>query len=50
NDFVCFINQFAGGDSKANCDGSTATPMLNVNDFLCFINSFAAGCPTMPGT
>jgi hypothetical protein len=27
----------------ANCDGSTAAPVLNVNDFNCFLNSYAAG-------
>jgi hypothetical protein len=27
----------------ANCDGSTATPMLTSNDFQCFLNSFAMG-------
>jgi hypothetical protein len=27
----------------ANCDGSTGTPVLNVNDFICFQNTFAAG-------
>ncbi len=27
----------------ANCDGSTAPPVLNVNDFNCFLNRFAAG-------
>jgi trimeric autotransporter adhesin len=27
----------------ANCDGSTAAPILNVGDFMCFINEFAAG-------
>jgi hypothetical protein len=26
----------------ANCDGSTVTPILNVDDFTCFINRFAA--------
>ncbi len=26
-----------------NCDGSTSTPVLNVNDFQCFLNAFAAG-------
>jgi len=26
----------------ANCDGSTTTPVLNVNDFSCFLNKFAA--------
>jgi WD40 repeat protein len=45
NDFVCFQNRFAAGDSYANCDGSTVTPILNVNDFSCFLNRFAAGCP-----
>jgi hypothetical protein len=28
-----------------NCDGSTATPVLNVNDFICFLNRFAAADP-----
>ena len=27
----------------ANCDGSTAAPILNVNDFVCFQSRFAAG-------
>jgi hypothetical protein len=27
----------------ANCDGSTAPPILNVNDFACFLSRFAAG-------
>ncbi len=26
----------------ANCDGSTASPLLTANDFQCFLNSFAA--------
>jgi hypothetical protein len=26
----------------ANCDGSTAQPVLNVDDFTCFINEYAA--------
>lgn len=26
----------------ANCDGSTASPILNANDFSCFMNAFAA--------
>ena len=29
----------------ANCDGSVAAPILNVNDFTCFLNRFAAGDP-----
>lgn len=31
------------GACYANCDGSTAAPILNANDFLCFLNQFAAG-------
>ena len=27
----------------ANCDQSTAAPILNANDFQCFLNQFAAG-------
>jgi hypothetical protein len=45
NDFICFQNRFAAGESYANCDGSTIAPILNVNDFICFQNLFAAGCP-----
>jgi trimeric autotransporter adhesin len=26
----------------ANCDGSTTSPILNIDDFTCFINEFAA--------
>ncbi|MFN0133401.1 MAG: kelch repeat-containing protein [Phycisphaerales bacterium] len=29
-----------GGPCYANCDGSTAVPILNVNDFVCFLNKF----------
>jgi hypothetical protein len=29
----------------ANCDGSTAAPVLNVSDFICFQQRFAAGDP-----
>jgi len=29
----------------ANCDGSTASPVLTGNDFACFINKFSAGNP-----
>ncbi len=45
NDFTCFLNKFAAGDSYANCDASTSPPVLNVNDFNCFLNKFTAGCP-----
>ena len=44
NDFQCFLNKYAAGDSTANCDGSTSPPVLNANDFQCFLNAFAAGC------
>ncbi|MFN0131104.1 MAG: hypothetical protein ACKVW3_00995 [Phycisphaerales bacterium] len=44
NDFVCFNEKFAAGDTHANCDQSTIAPILNVNDFVCFNNLFAAGC------
>jgi hypothetical protein len=44
NDFSCFLNKFAAGDTYANCDGSTTPPVLNINDFVCFLNAFSAGC------
>jgi hypothetical protein len=44
NDFICFQQKFAGGDSYANCDASTVAPVLNINDFICFQQKFAAGC------
>jgi hypothetical protein len=34
--------EFAPGTScYANCDGSSANPVLNANDFQCFLNKFA---------
>ena len=45
NDFTCFLNKYAAGDSYANCDASTLAPVLNVNDFTCFLNRYAVGCP-----
>ncbi len=44
NDFLCFLNRYANGDSYANCDGSTGNPQLTANDFLCFLNKYAGGC------
>jgi hypothetical protein len=44
NDFNCFVNKYAAGESSANCDGSSLPPVLNVNDFICFNNLFVAGC------
>jgi hypothetical protein len=35
----------AGAVCYANCDGSTAAPVLNVLDFNCFLNAFSAGNP-----
>ncbi|MBL9031965.1 MAG: hypothetical protein JNM80_09690 [Phycisphaerae bacterium] len=45
----CFGTGCPGGAFRAevpcpaNCDGSTAAPVLNVADFICFLNRFAAG-------
>jgi hypothetical protein len=44
-DFNCFLDRFTAGDAYANCDQSTAPPVLNVLDFNCFLNRFTAGCP-----
>lgn len=44
NDFTCFLNAYATGNSYANCDGSTVPPVLNANDFVCFLSSYAVGC------
>ena len=33
----------AGGNCYANCDESTASPILNVADFTCFLQRFASG-------
>jgi hypothetical protein len=33
----------AGSTCYANCDGSTAPPVLNIADFVCFQSAFAAG-------
>jgi hypothetical protein len=38
------LNKFAAEESAANCDGSTAVPILNTNDFQCFLNKFSVGC------
>jgi hypothetical protein len=43
-DFSCFLNSSANGETYANCDNSTIDPVLNVQDFSCFLNAFAAGC------
>jgi hypothetical protein len=41
NDFQCFLNRYAAGESYANCDG---TGGLTANDFACFLNQYAGGC------
>jgi hypothetical protein len=37
--------EFQGVTCYANCDGSTAAPVLNAADFGCFLNAFAARSP-----
>ncbi len=44
NDFQCFLNKFAAGDSYANCDGVCQPGCLTPNDFQCFLNAFSVGC------
>lgn len=44
NDFACFNNSFASGETRANCDGSTVGPSLSVSDFVCFTKKFSGGC------
>jgi hypothetical protein len=39
---TCYI----GGSCYANCDNSSAPPILNANDFQCFLNKFATQDPT----
>jgi serine protease AprX len=41
NDFSCFLNRYANGESYANCDGVGG---LTANDFACFLNAYANGC------
>ncbi len=45
NDFQCFLNKWAAGDSYANCDGNCNPICLTANDFQCFLNFYAFGCP-----
>ena len=39
-----FWGDAAGAPCYANCDNSSAPPILNANDFQCFLNKYAAGC------
>jgi hypothetical protein len=45
NDFICFLNTYAAKDPYANCDGSSASPVMTAADFQCFLNKYAQGCP-----
>jgi hypothetical protein len=40
-----WVTLHAGPACYANCDQSTAAPVLNVLDFNCFLNRFATGDP-----
>jgi hypothetical protein len=37
------IARWSGCGCYANCDGSTASPILAASDFVCFLSTFAAG-------
>jgi hypothetical protein len=40
--YEAFVLRLPSSACYANCDGSTAAPILNIDDFTCFINEFAA--------
>ena len=42
NAYAPYLTQLACS-CWANCDNSSAAPILNANDFQCFLNNFAAG-------
>jgi hypothetical protein len=42
DDFICFLNAFAGQDPYADCNNDG---QLTIDDFICFLNLFAQGCP-----
>lgn len=44
DDIMAFINAYAAGDPRANCDMSTVPPVLNIDDFLCMLNALAREC------
>jgi hypothetical protein len=44
-DFTCFLQRYAAGDTYANCDNGSVAPTLNVADFTCFLQRYAEGCP-----
>jgi hypothetical protein len=41
--FANVMGAHASAACYANCDNSTATPVLSANDFVCFLNRFVAG-------
>ncbi len=43
--FANVMGAGATGGCYANCDQTTAAPILNVNDFQCFLNRYAVGEP-----
>ncbi len=49
-DFIAFQQLLEAGDIRANCDGSTADPVLNVADLTCFIRVFGAAQLQTPWT
>jgi hypothetical protein len=51
-DFNCFMQKFRSGLAGnaadavyANCDNSTAAPMLDAMDLACFMDHYTHGCP-----
>jgi hypothetical protein len=42
-DDLGIAERLSGVHCYANCDGSTAAPVLTVSDFTCFLNLYAAG-------
>jgi len=45
DDVTVTLDGTSPGLCAANCDGSTAAPVLTANDFQCFLNLYAAGDP-----
>ena len=40
-DVLAFLNDWANGNRKADCNGDG---VINTLDVLCFLNAWAAGC------
>jgi hypothetical protein len=43
-DLVCFLHRYSEGSGAANCDASTAAPILTSADFACFVRRYGEGC------